>query len=487
MVRDAGVGELATAAGAAAATIAELSLSDRAALLEEIASNLQAAETELVALAEQESSLGTARLTGELGRTTGQLQLFAAVLRDGGFLEATLDAADDDAVPPRPDLRRYLVPLGPVAVFTASNFPFAFSVAGGDTASALAAGCPVIVKAHSGHPKLSHRTAQIVSDSIGAHGLPEGTFGHVEGREAGIELVERPEIRAVGFTGSLGAGRSLFDLAVRRPDPIPFYGELSSINPVVIGPHAASTRAEQIAQGLLASITKGVGQFCTKPGVVFVPEGDDLTSEVSRLLEGGEFAGAKPMLNQRILDGFTEGLERLMGATSVEIVGGVQTLSGAPAATPMVFVTDLKSFRANAEVLYEECFGPTCILVRYSSLLQLEQSLLELPGALVGCLHAEPDERLSLAGVFARLRDLAGRVVLDGWPTGVAVSWSMNHGGPWPATTNAMHTSVGATAIRRFLRPVTFQNVPEELLPEALRDDNPLGIPRRANGSLRLP
>jgi NADP-dependent aldehyde dehydrogenase len=481
------LGSITTAATEAAPLFASMALEDRAALLERIAGNLEAAREELLPLAHAETSLAEARLAGELARTTGQLNLFASVLRDGAYLEVTIDHADPGATPPRPDLRRWLEPLGPVAVFTASNFPFAFSVAGGDTASALAAGCPVVVKGHSGHVELSRRTAQIVAESVQEHGLPAGVFAHVEGRETGVRLVREPAIKAAGFTGSIAAGRRLFDIAVGRPDPIPFYGELSSINPVVISPGAADARASTIAEQLLASVTLGVGQFCTKPGLIFVPTADDLTAQIAQLMGSGAQPGPAKMLNQGILDSFTDGLRNLCSLTGLDIVAGEMTGPGATGATPLVLVTDADGFRANRETLSEECFGPTCVLVRYASSDELIDLLSHLPGALAGCLHVEDSEPFLRSGAFEALRSKVGRVVLNGWPTGLAVSWSMNHGGPWPATTNAMHTSVGATSIRRFLRPVTYQDVAADLLPVALQEGNPLQVLRRVDGRLEAP
>ncbi|WP_159605116.1 aldehyde dehydrogenase family protein, partial [Agromyces humi] len=268
------------ARGAFATTVASTA-TDRAAWLTAVADALEAASDELIPLADEESHLGAPRLTGELARTTSQLRLFASAVLEGSYLEATIDHPDATTIPPRPDLRRMLRPLGPVAVFSASNFPFAFSVAGGDTASALAAGCPVIVKGHSAHPRLSRRTAEIVAAALAAAGAPEGVFGHVVGRDAGVKLVQHPEVRAVGFTGSLHGGRALFDLASSRPDPIPFYGELSAVNPVLITAAAIDARSEELASGLAASFTLGAGQFCTNPGVVFVPAGSGFASRVA--------------------------------------------------------------------------------------------------------------------------------------------------------------------------------------------------------------
>ncbi|MFA9444628.1 aldehyde dehydrogenase (NADP(+)) [Egicoccus sp. AB-alg6-2] len=470
------------AAAEAARPLADLSGDERAGLLEAVAAALDDHVEELVAIADRETSLGTTRLTGEVARTSGQLRLFASVVREGAHLEVTIDHADPDATPPRPDLRRMLVPLGPVAVFSASNFPFAFSVAGGDTASALAAGCPVVVKAHSGHLELSRRTAEIVAAALDDAGAPAGTFALVEGRRTGQDLVQDPAITAVGFTGSVAGGRALFDLATSRPDPIPFYGELGSINPVVITAGAVAARADELAVGLTGSFTMGVGQFCTKPGVLLIPAE---TGFEQRLADAVTEAAVGPqrMLTDRMATSFDEGTRDLAAADGVEtLVAAAETPSGA--ATPQVFATDVAALLADPERLLEERFGPACLLVRYRDEDERDAAVAVLPGSLTATVHAEPEEFDAIRATVRLLRERAGRVLFDGWPTGVAVTWSQHHGGPWPATTAPLHTSVGATAIRRFLRPVTFQDAPEALLPEALHEHNPLGVPRRVDGVL---
>ena len=471
------------AAASAAEAFAATSIGERARMLEAVADALDAEVDGLVTIADEETALGPVRLRGETARTTGQLRLFASVIREGSYLEGTIDHADPSLTPPRPDIRRMLHPIGPVAVFSASNFPFAFSVAGGDTASALAAGCPVIVKAHSGHPRLSHRTSEIVTAALHAAGAPEGTFATVHGREIGRELVQDPHIRAVGFTGSLAGGRALFDLAVSRPDPIPFYGELGSLNMVLISANAVGARGPAIAQGFAQSFTLGVGQFCTKPGVVLIPRGSGFEEQVAAAV--GQPAGAK-MLTPRMAEGFQHGLEALSAS------GRVRRLAGADAqpteigfSAPVVFVTDASDVIADPDTLLAECFGPTSVLVRYDAH-ELQAILDVLPGSLTATIHAEASEAEGMSVIFSRLRERAGRVVWNGWPTGVAVTWSMQHGGPWPATTSSLHTSVGATAIRRFLRPVAYQNVPDAMLPPPIQESNPLGIPRRVDGRLRL-
>ena len=386
------------------------------------------------------------------------------------------------ATPPRPEMRRLLVPVGPVAVFSASNFPFAFSVAGGDTASALAAGSPVIVKAHSGHPELSRRTAAIVADALEAAGAPAGSLSLVEGREAGNALVQHPVIQAAGFTGSLSGGRALYDLATGRPDPIPFYGELGSVNPVVITPAAAASRGEELAQGLVGSFTLGVGQFCTKPGVVFVPAGAGFESLVEALVPGTT-GGA--LLTDRITAAFPSGIDALAADPSVEVLA--RGTAAGDGAQPIVLTTDAAAVAERPEVLLEECFGPVSLLVRYSSAEELHAALRAVPGSLTATLHSEPGDEVD--ETLALLQSRAGRVLFAGWPTGVAVTWSQQHGGPWPATTS-LHTSVGASAIRRFLRPVAYQSAPSALLPEVLRDESlatPSAPPQRRARSALTP
>ncbi|MPY77874.1 MAG: aldehyde dehydrogenase family protein [Actinophytocola sp.] len=462
--------------------LAERSPRERGELLLAVAGALDGAAAELIALADEETALGEARLTGEMARTTGQLRLFANVLAEGSYLEATLDAADPDATPPRPDLRRMLEPLGPVAVFAASNFPFAFSVAGGDTASALAAGCPVVLKAHSGHPKLSERTTAVVSAALEHGGAPAGTFSCLAGRGAGRELVRDPDIRAVGFTGSLAGGRALFDLAAAREDPIPFFGELGSINPVLITRRAVRERGTAIAEGLVGSFTLGVGQFCTKPGIVLVPDDTGFEQLVVDALAG---ATGGRMLTDRIAGGFHGGVGELLATGSARLLDGsgghVDTATRH--ADPVLLAADAADLIRDPEPLLRENFGPACALVRYRDGDELAAAVDVLPGSLTTTVHAEQADVTALTGVVA-LKARSGRLVWNGWPTGVAVTWSQHHGGPWPATTAPLHTSVGATAIRRWLRPVCYQDYPAELLPPALRDDNPLGLPRRVN-SLR--
>jgi NADP-dependent aldehyde dehydrogenase len=438
----------------------------RAALLRAWADAVEARAAELVEVADAETALGPARLAGELARVAYQFRFFAGIVDDGGFLGVVIDQPDPSAVPPRPELRRWKVPIGPVAVFAASNFPFAFSVPGGDTASAIAAGCPVVVKAHPDHPALSELVAETLRAAAEKTGLPAGVLSVVHGYQAGIDLVRHPLIAAVGFTGSIPGGRALFDLAAARPVPVPFYGELGSVNPVVVTEQAAAARAGEIAAGLVGSYTLGQGQFCTKPGLVLVPAGpagDELVT-AARAAAGQAAPGA--LLDGRMREHFLDGFAARAAAP------GVRTLAAAAAAptgdSPQAVRAGLLEVDAadlGGELL-EECFGPVTVLVRYQDGADAEGVLASLGGNLTATLHAEAAEP-GAAGWLARLSRVAGRVVFGGWPTGVAVAPAMTHGGPYPATTTPT-TSVGGAAIERWLRPVTFQTVPPELLPPEL-------------------
>lgn len=471
---------LARAAAEAAAVIVATPAAARAIWLRAVADALDAHAEELVLIADDETHLGVPRLTGEVARTTGQLRLFADAIEEGSYAEAIIDHAV--ATPPRPDLRRMLRPLGPVAVFAASNFPFAFSVAGGDTASALAAGCPVIVKAHSGHERLSVRTAELVTHALRDAGAPEGVFGIVFGREAGQRLVQHPAVQAAGFTGSVAGGRALFDLAAGRPDPIPFYGELGSINPVVVTPAAVARRGADLAAGLVGSVALGVGQYCTKPGLVFVPAEGGFEEAVATAM--GAAAGGR-MLTDGMATAFGAGLAALASNGGVEVlVGDPDQRTGNDERTPVLLAADAAVAIAEPERLYEECFGPVTLLIRYHDDAELRRALERVPGSLTGTVHAEPSD--DIAAIVAQMTARVGRVLFAGWPTGVSVTWSQQHGGPWPSTTS-VHTSVGVTSMRRFQRPVAYQDAPAAALPAELQDGNPLGIPSRIDGVLRLP
>lgn len=457
--------EVDTAASrAAAASRVPTTREERAGWLEALAATLDEHRAELVALAAEETHLSEARLDGEVTRTAAQLRFFAGVIREGGYLEATIDSPDPGLVPPRPDLRRILRPLGPVAVYAASNFPFAFSVLGNDTASALAVGCPVVVKAHPGHPRLSRLTAALASAV-----LPAGWFALVEGMEAGVALVTHPAIRAAGFTGSEHGGRALYDLAAARPDPIPFYGELGSINPVVVTRAAAEERAAAVGAGLVGSFTRDAGQYCTKPGLVLVPAGAGIEEAVQEALGS---APASRQLTAGMADAFAAGVAAFTGRPGTSVLRGA---ARGGESVPAVVVVDAAAFLADPAPYVTECFGPVTVLVRYTD--ELPALLAALPNSLTATIHRGAGEDVS--ELAASLTALAGRLLFDGWPTGVAIGWAQHHGGGWPATTASIHTSVGATAIRRWLTPIAYQDAPAEVLPPELRDGNPMGVPRR--------
>ncbi|WNV73598.1 aldehyde dehydrogenase (NADP(+)) [Geodermatophilus sp. DSM 44513] len=477
------VDRLCAAALTAAPGLDALGRAGRAALLRALADALEAHRADVVALADRETALGATRLGGELTRTGYQLRLFAEVLEEGSYLEAAIDRPGDTPMGPRPDLRRMLVPIGPVAVFGASNFPLAFSVPGGDTASALAAGCPVVVKAHGSHPATSQSVFDLLDAAAREAGAPDGTLGIVHGLQAGADLVAHPAIRAVGFTGSVTGGRALLEVIERRPDPVPFFGELSSLNPVVVTPAAAAERAGELAAGLVGSFTLGGGQFCTKPGLAFVPAGPDGDAVVDAMAEAVRDTAAPVLLNEGIAASYGRISDGLADAPGVQEVAR----GGDPSGRGFEAVSRLLQTRAGdlpAEVT-EECFGPVAVVARYAGEAELFAALGRMPSSLTATvLRGTGETELPLA-VSQELRTRAGRLVYDAYPTGVAVSWAQHHGGPWPST-NSQHTSVGTTAIRRFLRPVTWQGAPQEVLPPELTDDFG-GIPRRVDGVLRLP
>ncbi|HWS33236.1 MAG TPA: aldehyde dehydrogenase (NADP(+)) [Actinoplanes sp.] len=435
----------------------------RADWLEAVASALDAAADELIGIAAGETHLPLPRLTGELKRTTFQARLFAEGLRSGELLPVRVDEADPDwGMGPRPDLRRTVVPIGPVLVFAASNFPFAFSVFGGDTVSALAAGCPVVVKAHPGHPLLSRRTAAVVVEALGEAGAPAGAFALIEGVEASLEALRDPRIKAVGFTGSTKGGRALFDIAAARPEPIPFYGELGSVNPVVVTPAAWAERGAAVAEGWVGSLTLGAGQFCTNPGVVLVPDAEAFVKAVDL-----------PVPGRMLTSGLEEGFAAAVGQVGSH--QGVRVVAEGPANEQGVRSTVLGVAAADVitdpEVLDVEMFGPAGLVVGYTSEDELLEVLRRVPGQLTGTIqgHSSGDDPLA-AEVADVLTDTAGRIVWNDWPTGVTVSGAQQHGGPYPASTAPASTSVGLAAISRWQRPVAFQGAPDSVLPPELRN-----------------
>ncbi|GAA2233668.1 aldehyde dehydrogenase family protein [Herbiconiux moechotypicola] len=458
----------------------------RAQLLDAMAAAVEEARDELVATADSETGLGTARLNGEVSRSAFQFALFAEAVREGSFVEAAIDHAGDTPLGPGPDVRRMLVSIGPVAVFGSSNFPFAFSVLGGDVASAIAAGSPVVVKAHGSHLLTSQRSFEVLQRAAAAVGAPRGTFGIVFGQQAGVALVKHPAIKAAGFTGSLGAAKALIGAIEERPEPIPFYGELSSINPLVVSPGAAAARATEIASGLFTSVTGSAGQLCTKPGIAFVPEGEAGQAIVDELVALTAASSAQVLLNDRIRDSFDAIAARLEGAGAAPAAVG----AGAPEGSTGFFVppTVLESTAAALDAeLAEECFGPLVVVARYGAVDEVREAFGRIPKSLTATLHVEDEETELVAALSSTLEASAGRIVFNGFPTGVRVTWAQQHGGPWPST-NSQHTSVGVTAVRRFLRPIAWQNAPEAALPVELRDAGPVpGIPRRIDGVLVLP
>ena len=529
----------------------------RATFLEAIATNIEAISEALIARAVAESGLPLPRITGEVGRTTGQLRLFAAVLREGSWNGARIDTALPDRTPlPRPDIRQRFIPLGPVAVFGASNFPLAFSVAGGDTASALAAGCPVVVKGHDAHPGTSELVARAISDAVRQSGLPAGTFSLLfgsgpdlgitlvtdprikavgftgsrsgglalvaaaaarpepipvyaemssinpvflldgalatrgddlgrafvgSGPDLGITLVTDPRIKAVGFTGSRSGGLALVAAAAARPEPIPVYAEMSSINPVFLLDGALATRGDDLGRAFVGSLTMGSGQFCTNPGLVIAVDSPGLDAFIVAAREALSAAPATPMLTPNIARSYASGVDALTGAA--DLVGRGEGPTGETSCRAALFATDAPSF-LNSEVLQAEVFGSSSLIVRCADSDEMHAVAEGIEGQLTATVHAD-DSDVDEAGRLLPLLELkAGRILFDGWPTGVEVCHAMVHGGPFPATSDSRSTSVGARAIERFLRPVAYQSVPKSLLPSAIADGNPENLWRRIDGQL---
>lgn len=460
-----------------------------ASFLERIGASLEALGEELIARAQAETGLPEPRLLSERGRTVGQLQMFAALIREGSWVDARIDRADPARKPvPKPDLRRMLVPIGPVVVFGASNFPLAYSVCGGDTASALAAGNPVVVKAHPAHPGTSEMSARVVQEAARASGMPAGVFSMVQGAkpELSVALVRHPSTRAVGFTGSLQGGRALFDAAAKRPVPIPVFAEMGSINPVFVLPGALKERGAEIAKSLAKSVTIGVGQFCTKPGLVVGIAGANLDSFRQSL---GSLVSSTPpatMLHAGIAERYWSGVDKRLHAPALRLVGDAPPTSREKSRTqapPTVFTTEAKAFLESPE-LHEELFGPSTLVVASDSAERLEEIARTLEGQLTVSIHATEQDLKEHARLIDILREKAGRIVFGGVPTGVEVGPAMNHGGPYPATTDSRFTSVGTAAILRFVRPVCYQDFPHEYLPQELKDENPRGIWRLVDGEL---
>lgn len=469
-------------AWAAFDTYRETSLAERAAFLEAIADNIEALGDELIERAVAESGLPRPRIQGERGRTCGQLRTFARTVRAGEWLDVRVDTAQPQRQPlPRADLRQRHIALGPVAVFGASNFPLAFSVAGGDTASALAAGCPVIVKAHGAHPGTSEWVGRAVAKAVKDCGLPEGVFSllYGSGREVGIALVTDPRIKAVGFTGSRSGGIALTQAAQARPEPIPVYAEMSSINPVYLFPEALHARAEGLAQGFVASLTQGAGQFCTNPGLVIAVAGPALErfiATASELLPG---CAAQTMLTPGIFQAYESGAGTL--AEHAQIAAKGLAAEGPNQGQARLFVTQANAFLTN-DNLQAEVFGAASLVVVCASDEEVHQVCEHLEGQLTATLHVDEADFARAKALLPVLERKVGRLLVNGWPTGVEVCDAMVHGGPFPATSDSRSTSVGTAAIQRFLRPVCYQDFPDSLLPSALQHGNPLLLRRLLDG-----
>ncbi|WP_165855536.1 aldehyde dehydrogenase (NADP(+)) [Marinobacter sp. JSM 1782161] len=481
---EADVNSAAELARAAFASYRDTSPEARAVFLETCADEILALGDELVERAMAESGLPRARIEGERGRTMNQLRLFASVVRAGNYLDARIDPAMPDRQPlPRADLRMRNIPLGPVAVFGASNFPLAFSVAGGDTASALAAGCPVIVKAHSAHPGTSELVGRALQKAVAKCELHEGVFSLIfgSGNVVGQALVAHPQIKAVGFTGSRSGGTALMNIAANRPEPIPVYAEMSSINPVFLMPEAMKARGESIAEGLVGSLLMGAGQFCTNPGLVFAVEGDDFDRFLEKASATLKDAGTQTMLTPGIHQAYSKGVDQLSGNGRVTEAARGQGSDQPNQCQAGLFVTTADNFIAD-ESLSAEVFGSTSLVVTCKSADDFARVAEHLEGQLTATLQLDDGDIDAARQLLPVLERKAGRILCNGYPTGVEVCHAMVHGGPYPATSDSRTTSVGSAAIQRFVRPVCYQDLPEALLPEAIRDGNPLSIRRLVDG-----
>jgi NADP-dependent aldehyde dehydrogenase len=479
------IGAACTLAGQAFDAYRATSPEQRARFLEAIADGILGIGAILIERASQESGLPVARLEGERMRTVNQLRLFAKVVRDGYWQEATLDSALPQRSPPRPDLRMRKIPLGPVAVFGASNFPLAFSVAGGDTASSLAAGCPVVVKAHNAHLGTSELVAKAVQQAAIACDMPEGVFSMLigEGNAIGQQLVSHPAIKAVGFTGSRQGGLALVRAAAARKEPIPVYAEMSSVNPLFALPGALAGDVAKLAGGFVDSLTLGVGQFCTNPGLVIGLAGERFDAFATAAAAALQLKPAGTMLTAGIQQAYAGAVERRSSIAGVQLLARGSAEGAGCAAQAALYKVDAATFLANP-ALEDEIFGPTSVLIECRDAAEMAAVAEHLEGQLTATVYATADDRALAAMLLPVLERKAGRILFNGFPTGVEVSHAMVHGGPYPATSDSRSTSVGATAIERFLRPVCYQDLPAELLPDALRDDNPLGLARIVDGRL---
>lgn len=483
------VGQAVIAADRCAEEFASMLPAKRADFLRAIADEIDARGDEITEIGNLESALPAARLTGERGRTVGQLRFFADWIEEGSWLEARIETAQPDRQPlPKPDIRVMNKALGPVGVFGASNFPLAFSTAGGDTASALAAGCPVVLKGHPAHPGTAELVALAIAAAIQKTDMPKGVFSLIQGggNEVGQALVSHPLIKAVGFTGSTKGGRALFDIAVSRPEPIPFYGELGSNNPVFLLPKLMGDKASDLAKGWVASLTMGVGQFCTNPGLLIALKGADLETFVDKAVSELGQIGGMAMLTDRVSGAYHDITDAMTKHGKVTCVLKRRDSDGKFDGSPAIFRTTAADWQANPE-LAEEMFGPAGIIVECESVDEMLALSSSLIGQLTATIHmADGDADLANA-LRPALEKCAGRILINGWPTGVEVCHSMVHGGPYPASTDSRSTSVGSLAIKRFVRPVSYQSFPDALLPDAIKDGNPLNILRLVDGKWQMP
>ncbi|GGO91083.1 NADP-dependent aldehyde dehydrogenase [Stakelama pacifica] len=479
------VAEACKLADAAFDSFRELDPEERAKFLEAVAEEIEATEG-LVERAMAESGLPEARLTGERGRTCGQLRLFAKLLRQGRWENVVVDNAMPDRQPlPRADLRQRRIAVGPVAVFGASNFPLAFSVAGGDTASAFAAGCPVVCKGHPAHPGTSVLVGKAIQKAVQKCGLHEGVFSLIQGpaNELGQALVEDPRIKAVGFTGSRGGGLALMKLAQSRPEPIPVYAEMSAVNPVLLFPEALKARGEALGKAYVGSLTMGSGQFCTNPGVVLAVDGPDLDAFAQTAADALAEAQPQVMLTSAIHANYDKGVEMLSSQSDVDTLARGAEGSGCNRGRAALFAASGKTFLANPK-LAEEVFGAASIIVKCADMAELRQVLDQMEGQLTITFQMDDGDAEAAKAVLPIAERKAGRILANGWPTGVEVSYAMVHGGPFPATSDPRSTSVGTAAIERYLRPVCYQDLPESILPKAVKRGNPLGLPRIVDGEV---
>jgi 2,5-dioxopentanoate dehydrogenase len=462
------------------------SLQQRAQLMRTIAAEIEALGDTLIETAMAETNLPEARLKGERARTVFQLNSYADACETGHWLEASIDTAVPDKVPPKPDTRKMRVALGPVVVFGAANFPFAYSTAGGDTASALAAGCPVVVKAHPAHLRTSELMASAVNKAVASCGLPKGVFAHLysPGNEIGQALVMHPHTKAVGFTGSFAGGKQLFDWANQRPVPIPVFAEMSSINPVFLLPEKLQAAAVETAGQYAASITLGVGQFCTNPGLLIGIESAALQQFTEALAAAIQHIPPGTMLHQGIADNYAAKRTAALAAAGVSTLAASETAAAENQGLPTIATTDAPTFLANP-LLQQEVFGPYSLLVVCKDMEEMMLVAKNLEGQLTATLMATENDLQQYAPLVDIVSNLCGRMVLNGVPTGVEVCQSMQHGGPFPATTDSRFGSVGADAIKRFCRPLCYQNWPNALLPDELKEENPLGIWRVVNNEMR--